>query len=260
MLGPNARIEIEDGDMPGADRRQSPARTLQTLRVAQSQPATGENADCLAHEISQPLSAVLCNAEAALRWLAKEPVHLYEAKQALARIIGNANRAGTIVSAARDLKRKHGCAATHIDINGMIAHILDLTDADLRRHAVEVEIELCDRPPPVAGHRDQLQQVIVNLVTNAIEAMSAVGRQRTLRIRTQSDTQGGFLVAVADSGAGLDRTKIERMFDPYFTTKRNGTGLGLWICRSIVESHGGRIWADSNLPHGSIFSFSLPAR
>jgi signal transduction histidine kinase len=217
-----------------------------------------ERAVCIVHEVIQPLTAMLTNAETAVLWLTRDPPNLDEAKQAIERIIGNSRRATDVVRNVRDLVRKSPPVTASFDMNGVIKDLLNLMSLDLRQHGVAVETELAENLKPISCDRVQLQRVVANLTTNGIEAMRAVDRQRTLRISTQANEHGDVLVAVEDSGKGLDESNIDRIFDPFFTTKREGMGLGLSICRSIVEAHGGRLWAAPNLPHGSIFRFIIP--
>jgi signal transduction histidine kinase len=225
-----------------------------------AQPMTiDQRAVSIVHEMIQPLTAMLTNAETAVLWLTRDPPNLDEAKQAVERIIGNSRRAADVVRNVRDLARKSLPLTADLDINEMIKDVLNLMSLDLRQHGVAVETELAENLKPISSDRVQLQRVVANLITNGIEAMSAVAdRQRKLRISTQLDKNGDVLVAVEDSGKGLDESDIDRIFDPFFSTKRDGLGLGLSICRSIVEAHGGRLSAMPNLPHGSIFSFVIP--
>ena len=219
----------------------------------------GERAVCIAHEVNQPLTAILTNAETALRWLTRDPANLDEVKRAIERIIGNSLRAADVVRGVRDLARKSPPVPNNLDINDLIRGLLNLVSLDLRHHRIAVEVDLAENLEPIRGDRCQLERVVANLVANGIEAMSMVqDRQRKLRIVTQLDKNGDVLVAVGDSGTGLDPALIDRIFDPLFTTKREGMGLGLWICRSIVAAHGGRLWATPDVPHGSIFQFVIP--
>jgi len=214
----------------------------------------------IAHEVNQPLAAILTSAEAALRWLATDPPNLLKAQQAIERVIRNGRRAANVTKGVRDLIRKSLPVADDLDINDVIRDVLDLSSVDLHCHAITVEAELADGLKPVKGDRTQLERLVANLVANGIDAMSAVeDRQRKLRISTRTCEPGTVLVTVEDSGIGFDPAKVEHIFDPFFTTKRDGMGLGLSICRSIVEAHGGRLSATPKCPHGSAFNFILPA-
>jgi signal transduction histidine kinase len=214
----------------------------------------------LAHEVSQPLAAVLTNAEAALRWLATEPVNVHEARQALKGVIGNSRRAASALEGVRASLGGLGPALSDVDVNGVVASVLDLMAPDVRRHGIEVETRFDDRLRPVRSGRGQLECVVSNLVRNGVDAMSEVeGGERKLRIRTRSNNEADVLVSVEDSGAGIHPRHVKQIFDPFFTTKRGGMGAGLWISRSIVEAHGGRLWATPNSPKGSVFQFVIPA-
>ncbi len=213
----------------------------------------------IAHEVNQPLSAILINANVAMFCLTKDHLDLDEARRAIEGIIGNTRRASAVVRSVRDLVREAPPAMASLDINALIEDVLEFMCFDLRRHGIAVEIDLAKALRPVRGDRVRLERVLVNLVTNGIDAMRAVrGRPRRLRIATRRE-HADVLVAVEDTGTGVDPAHIERIFDPLFTSKADGTGLGLSICRSIVETHGGRLWAAPNLPHGTTFSFVIPA-
>ena len=218
----------------------------------------GELAASIAHEVTQPLAAILTNAETCLRWLARDRPD--EARRAAERIINSGHRATEILKSIRALARKSSPEMTQLDINEAIREVLVLMRGELGRHNVSLETSLWDGLEPVIGDRVQLQQVILNLIVNGIEAMTAsIDHPRLLRVSSQMDGQGNVLIAVEDTGAGLDPTKMDRIFDAFFTTKPEGIGIGLSICRSIVEGRGGRLWASPNLPYGSIFRFTLPA-
>lgn len=219
----------------------------------------GELAASIAHEVNQPLMAIVTNAEACLLWLAKDKPNLDEARGAAERIVRNGHHAGDVVKTIRALARKSSPEMTVLDLNGIVVEMLDLMRAELRRNDVALEHDLPPGLEPIMGDRVQLQQVVVNMVMNGIDAMTSVAdRPRRLCVTTER-IEGGFLqVAVADSGTGIDPARLDRIFEPFYTTKPEGMGMGLSICRSIVEAHGGRLWADSHAPHGSIFRFILP--
>lgn len=214
----------------------------------------------IAHEVNQPLAAILINANVAMLCLAKTCPDLAEAREAIEDIIGNTERASAVVRGVRDFIREAAPVLADLDIAGVIEDALQLLHFELRRHAIVVETDLAVGLGPIKGDRVQLERVVVNLVKNAVEAMSAVRDwPRKLRIVTRLGHQSELLVAVEDSGTGIDPANIRRIFDPLFTSKRDGMGLGLSMCRSIVEAHGGRLWASPNRPHGSVFSFVLPS-
>jgi signal transduction histidine kinase len=214
----------------------------------------------VAHEVSQPLTAVLTNAQAALRWLTREPIDVHEARQALQGVIGNSRRAAYAIESFRASLDEVGPTLNSVEIKTVIASVLDLMAHDIGCHGIEVETQFDNGLKPVRSGPGQLECVVSNLVKNAVEAMSEVeAEQRKLRIRAASDKQDGVFVAVEDSGVGIHPRNAKRIFDPYFTTKRGGIGVGLWISRSIVEAHGGRLWVTRNSPKGSIFQFVIPA-
>lgn len=228
-----------------------------TKRGPMFQP--GETTSYLEHEVNQPLAAILMNAAAALRWLDREQPDLVEVRQAVERIVGNGHRACTILRGASAAARPLPDAMSRLDINDTIEDMLDLMRLDLLQRDVAVETELAADLAPVRGNRDQLQQVVVNLATNGIEAMNTVeDRQRKLKFSTRLASPGSVLVSVEDSGTGFDPAIAGKLFNPRFTTKPDGLGIGLSICRSIVQAHGGRLWAAPNTPHGSIFRFVVP--
>ena len=219
----------------------------------------GELASSIAHEINQPLAAMITNGDACLRWLANDRPNLNEARQSAQRIVRDGRRSSDIIRSVRALAGKSEPEMTQLDINDAIREVLVLTRSELHRHDVSLETALSGGLEPVMGDRVQLQQVILNLIMNGIEAMSAVMRQpRVLRVRSQIDRPGDLLIAVEDSGPGLAPETMDRLFDPFFTTKRSGMGMGLSICRSIVDAHGGRLWASPQSPRGAVFQFTVP--
>jgi len=242
-------------------------RAEEALRAAQAELARvarlttmGELAASIAHEVNQPLMAVVTNADTCLRWLAKEPSDVDEARQAAERVVSAGHRAADIIRTIRALARKSTPEMTRFDINAAIADVLTLTRGELHRHDVSFETELPAGLEAVLADRGQMQQVILNLIVNGIEAMTAdVHHPRVLRINSRMVEPGNILIAVADTGTGLDPAKVDYIFDAFFTTKPEGMGMGLSICRSIVEAHGGRLWASPNSPRGSIFQFTVPA-
>lgn len=220
----------------------------------------GELAASIAHEVNQPLMAVVTNADTCSRWLAQDPPDLDEARQAAERTVNAGHRAADIIRSIRTLARKSTPEMTRLDVSPAIAEVLTLTRGELQRHDVLLETELISGLKPVLGDRSQLQQVILNLIVNAIETMTAdIHHPRVLRVSCRMAQPDEVLIAVSDTGTGLDATNADRIFDAFFTTKPEGMGMGLSICRSIVEAHGGRLWASPNLPRGSVFQFTLPA-
>ncbi len=255
------RDEIGDFTATWRKRAEEAPQAAQAEVARAARPTTMvELAAAIAHEINQPLAAVVTNANACLRWLANDPPNLDEAREAAKRVVRDGSRASEVVESIRSLVGKGGTEKTSLDVNAVIQEVLALTRHELQRHRVSVRTELSAEVPRVLGDRVQLQQVVLNLIMNGIEAMTAVtGRPRLLLVRSQTDESGGALIAVEDSGTGLDPRIMDRIFDAFFTTKPNGTGLGLSICRSIVEAHGGRLWASPRTPHGTIFRLTVPA-
>jgi C4-dicarboxylate-specific signal transduction histidine kinase len=219
----------------------------------------GEMAASIAHEVNQPLAAVVTNGNACLRWLAGAAPNQGEACQAVERIIRDANRASKVIGQIRALFDKTPRHKDWVEVDGLIAEVIALTDSELFRNRVTVRTELAPDLPPVLGDGIQLQQVIMNLILNGAEAMStATDRPRELFIAAQRNSPEEVLVVVRDSGAGLDPQDLDRIFDAFYTTKPKGMGMGLSISRSIIESHGGRLWAARNEEHGATFQFTLP--
>lgn len=213
----------------------------------------------IAHEVTQPIAAMIFNAGAGLRWLATQPPHLTDARQSLTRIVEDGNRASEVISRIRAIIKKAPPPKEHLDINEVIHGIIDLTRGEVMKNDVTASIQLASGLPLVLGDRIQLQQVVLNLITNAVQAMSGVPDEtRELQISTGTDTSGGVLVAVRDTGPGLPPESFDRLFDAFYTTKPDGLGMGLSICRSIIEAHDGRLWATANGPRGAIFQFTLP--
>jgi PAS domain S-box-containing protein len=239
-------------------------RAEEALREAQAElsrvarlTTMGELTASIAHEINQPLGAVVNDATACVRWLAAQ--NLEEARQSAAMVIEAAHRAAEIIGRIRALAQKAPPEKNWLDLNDTIRDVIALTRSELQGHRVLLRVELRGDLPPILADRIQLQQVLLNLMMNAIEAMSGVGEgQRELVVRSARDESKSMLVAVQDSGPGPDPKSLERLFDAFYTTKAHGLGLGLAISRRIIEAHGGRLWATANAPRGAIFQFTLP--
>jgi PAS domain S-box-containing protein len=228
------------------------------LTHANRAAAVGQVTASVAHEVSQPITAMLCNAEAALRWLGSQPANVEEVRRALASIVTDANRAGDVINWIRALIKKTPARKESIDVNSAILDVVTIARSELLRHGVSLQTYLTTGLPLIEGHRVQLQQVFLNLILNAVEAMSCLDEgARELRISTSADASNGVLVAVRDSGPGLDAKTVNRLFEPFYTTKPEGMGMGLAICHSIIEAHGGRLWAGANEPRGAVFQFTL---
>ncbi|MPR11983.1 PAS domain S-box protein [Microvirga tunisiensis] len=212
----------------------------------------------IAHEVNQPLGAIVTNASAALRWLAHEPPNLGEACEILERIARDGHRASEVIGRVRSLLQKKAAVAEQVNLDDLIQNVAALAHGEVVQHRILLRTELAPNLLPVMGDQVQLQQVLLNLVLNGIEAMMDVAeRPRELVIRSRRE-KAGVLVAVQDAGVGLDPQNAERMFEAFYTTKPAGMGMGLAICRSIIEAHGGRLWASANEPQGAVFHFSLP--
>jgi len=220
----------------------------------------GELTASIAHEVNQPLAAIVTNSNACLRWLGGATPNLAEARQAVERIIKDGYRASEVISRVRSLVKKAPPRNDLVDLNKVIVEVLALAQNEARRNRVFMKRELASDLPPVIGDRVQLQQVILNLIMNGLEAMAKVNEgARELTVSSSKDESDNLIVAVRDSGVGLDQADLERVFDAFFTTKPDGMGMGLAICRTIIESHGGRLWATANSPSGAVFQFTLPA-
>jgi PAS domain S-box-containing protein len=235
-------------------------RELQAEMAHANRVATmGQLTGSIAHEINQPIGATIVGAQAALRWLGRQPPDLEEARRSLAQIVKDGMRAGEVVGRVRDLIKKAPLRRDLLEINGLIREVIELTHGESTRHCVSAKFELAEGLPLIRGDRVQLQQVILNLIINAVEAMSGVSDgARELLISTGKAESGDVLVFVRDSGPGLAPVAGERIFEAFYTTKTTGLGMGLSISRSIVEAHGGRLWATANEPRGAIFQFTLP--
>ncbi|MFH0297917.1 ATP-binding protein [Bradyrhizobium sp. 31Argb] len=218
----------------------------------------GELAASLSHEITQPIAAAHINACAALNFLGKQPPDLSEARQALGCIVRDSDRARDIVGRIREQIKKTPPRKERFDLNAAINEVIVLARSATIRNGVSVQTRLAEGLLPVHGDRVQLRQVFLNLILNAVEAMGSVeAGARELSISTEQD-HTGVVVAVRDSGPGIDPHHLERVFEAFYTTKSNGTGMGLSICRSIIEAHGGRLWAEANEPRGAVFQFTVP--
>jgi two-component system sensor kinase FixL len=242
-------------------------RTEEALHKVQAELAhvtrvttLGEMTTSIAHEVNQPLGAVVNNASACLRWLAGEAPNLEEARQSARLIIADGHRASEIIGRIRALVKKSPPRKDRLDINETILEVIALTRSEAQKNRLSLQTQLSSDLPLILGDRIQLQQVILNLIINAIEAMSGVGEgPRELLLGSRKDDSQGVLVRVRDSGPGLDPKSLDRLFTAFYTTKPQGMGMGLAISRSIIEAHGGRLWASANEGRGATFEFTLPA-
>lgn len=242
-------------------------RTEETLQVTRTELARaarittiGELTASIAHEVNQPLAAVVANADACVAWLSREQPDLVEARAAADRATQGATRASEVIARIRSLITKATPEKSHVKLNQVIKETAALTAGQASKNNVTIEFELSPDLPYVLGDSIQLQQVIVNLLMNGIEAMSSVpDGPRTLVIRSEPASGGQIRISVKDSGIGVSADIMPRLFEPFFTTRSKGMGMGLSISRSIIEAHGGRLWAESNGSGGSIFQFTLPS-
>jgi signal transduction histidine kinase len=219
----------------------------------------GQLTASIAHEVNQPIAATKVNAQAALRWLNRDAPDLEEVRQLLARMANDSDRAGNVVSRIRDLVKKAPPQMEPLHMNEAISEVIELTRGEAAKSGVSVQTQFAESLPPVRADRTQLQQVILNLILNAVQAMNESGLAlRELQIGTEANGSDGVLISIRDSGPGIRQENLDRLFDPFYTTKQAGMGMGLAICRSIVEGHGGRIWATANVPQGAAFHFTLP--
>jgi signal transduction histidine kinase len=228
-------------------------------REREARLMTGDTVSAsIAHEVNQPLSAMVTHAAAGLRWLDRATPDLDEAKAAFKRIAVDGHRAGAVIGSIRAIFKKDVRPRTSLDINELIGEALGLVRGELQMHRVSVQAEPNENLPWVKGDRVQLQQVLLNLITNAIESMAASDGARVLGVSSEVQSSSSVMVSVKDTGTGVDPEDVDRIFNPLFTTKSHGMGMGLSICRSIIEAHEGRLWVAPNTPHGSVFHFILP--
>jgi len=243
-----------------------PKRAEEALQKAQSELAhvarlttMGELTASIAHEVNQPLAAVVTNGEACLQWLAAEPPNLDEVRKTVTKIVRDGERAGEVIRRIRSFLKKTPSQMGPLDINELIRGVVVLTHAEVMRNTISLQTDLAPDIPTVLGDHIQLQQVILNLIVNAIEAISATNdRPRQLVVGSHRHGLDQVVVAVRDSGVGIDPSDLVHLFDAFFTTKPNGMGMGLSISRSIIEAHGGRLWATPNEGGGATFQFTLP--
>jgi signal transduction histidine kinase len=251
--------DVLQADLTSIATSEQRFRTMQAELAHANRLATlGQLTASITHEVKQPLAAVLLNAQAAQRFLARQPPDLEGGKKAMDRAVQDCIRAAEVVDRTRALGRKEAERKDSVEINKAIAEVIGLTRNELLKNSVEVQTQLAEGLPVIQGSRVQLQQVMLNLIVNAIEAMSQTGDdRRDLLISTRSQADC-ILIAVRDSGPGLPEGAIERAFEAFYTTKSSGLGMGLSICRSIIEDHGGRLWAAANEPNGAAFQFTIP--
>jgi signal transduction histidine kinase len=232
-----------------AQRREREARLMTGDAVAAA----------IAHEAKQPLTGMITNAEAGVRWLDRAMPDLDEAKVAFKEIVATGHRAAAVIESIRAIFKKGALNRTSFDVNDLVRESLALVRADLQKHRILVQAEADAQLPPVSGDRIQLQQVLLNLITNAIDSMAAKDGPRVLCVRSEAHDDGNVLVSIQDTGIGIGQQDADRIFNPLFTTKSGGMGMGLSICRSIIQAHDSRIWVAPNKPQGAVFQFILLA-
>jgi C4-dicarboxylate-specific signal transduction histidine kinase len=242
-------------------RRERQYREMQSALAHANRITTmGQLTASIVHEVKQPITATATGAEAALRWLDRQPPNLEEARQIVADIVKDSHRAGDVIDRMRDLIKKAPPQKDRVEINGAIREVIELTYSEAVKNGVSVQTQFAESLPLIQGDRVQLQQVMLNLITNAIQAMSGLAAGvRELRITTENTESEGVRLGVRDSGPGLSSENFQRLFEPFYTTKPEGMGIGLSICRSIIEAQGGRLWAIPCEPQGTLFQFTIPA-
>lgn len=232
-------------------------RTISELLRLNRMVTAGELSVSIAHEVNQPLAGIVANANAGMRWLTSETPDIVKAGAAFKQIVDAGHHASDVIASVRALVSRRVEERLPLEINELIRHAILLERLELEKYRVSLTIELGESLPEIVGDRVQLLQVVLNLVRNAIEAMEAKST-RILRIVSQTDESGGVLVSIEDTGLGMDEQELSRIFDSFFTTKAHGLGIGLSICRSIIDSHDGRLWATSAVGRGSVFHVKLP--
>jgi C4-dicarboxylate-specific signal transduction histidine kinase len=254
----NEALQAESLERKHAEeaRREAQAELARVSRVT----TMGELTASLAHEVNQPIAAAVTNANTCLRWLTRDHPDLEEAREAASRIVKDATRAAGIISRVRLLFKKSAPQREFVDVNEAIREMIVLLRSEATRYNITVRMELAADLPRIMGDRVQLQQVLTNLIANSIDAVKEVDGVRELAVKSQGTEKEEILVSVSDTGVGLPPEQTEQIFNAFFTTKPHGTGMGLRISRSIVESHGGRLWAADNSPRGASFYFTLPMK
>ena len=252
----NMRLEEQIAERKHAEEalREAQADLTRASRLS----SMGELSASLAHEIKQPIAAAITDANTCLRWLSRDQPDLAEARAAASRIVQDGKRASEIVNRVRLLFQKDNLQRELIDLNEVVHEMKLLLHSEAMKFRILVRTDLAADLPQVLGDRVQLQQVLMNLMMNSIDAMKDADGPRELNVQSQRADNGQVLISVSDTGVGLPSQQADRIFNAFFTTKANGTGMGLRISRSIVESHGGRLWAVDNSPRGATFQFTVP--
>ena len=265
ILGPSGDLVEYVGTIIDVTDRRQAEKERERLREAQADlahasrmTAMGELTASLAHEVNQPITAAVNGASTCVRWLTRENPDLVEAREAALGVIRNAKRAADIINRIRSISKKGESKRQLADVNELIREMIALLRSETNRYSISVSTELDPELPKVMADSVQVQQVLMNLIMNGIDAMKEVDRERDLVICSQRTENRQLMISVSDSGVGLPPQQTDKIFDPFFTTKPHGIGMGLRISRSIVESHGGRLWAFDNSSHGATFCFTLP--
>jgi C4-dicarboxylate-specific signal transduction histidine kinase len=257
-------VDLTDSKQAEAKARETERRNREAqseLEHANRVAIVGQLSASIAHEVNQPIAAAVTNADTALRWLNAQSPNLEKARQALGRILENGKRAGEVIAGIRALIKKESPRRERVTVNETILEVIAMTQGEALKNGVSVRTQLAKGLPVIEANKVQLQQVILNLIINAIQAMTGVDEgSRELLISTGDAVSEGVLIAVTDSGPGLAPAGFERLFEAFYTTKPSGLGMGLPICRSIIEAHGGRLWATANVPRGAVFQFTAPIR
>jgi len=250
-------LEVSRHDLPLEQAeealRQAQAEIARVSRVT----TMGELTASLAHEVNQPIAAAITDANTCQRWLAGDSPNLEEAREAAMRVVKDTRRAAEIISRTRLLFKKGAAERELVDVNEVIREMIVLLRNETGQHSISIRTDFASDCPLVMADRVQLQQVLMNLMMNSIDAMKDVEGTRELAIKSQREKED-LRISVSDTGVGLPSQQADQIFNAFFTTKVHGTGMGLRISRSIVESHGGRLWAAENSPHGATFTFTLP--
>ena len=250
------RTDIEDRKQAEEALQKTKAELAHVARLT----TMGELTSSIAHEVNQPLTAIVTGGNACLRWLSNDPPNVTEARELVSRIVKDGHRASDVVRRIRGFFKKTAPEKVSLEINHLIKDVIAMVPGELSRNRVQVKTELAVDLPPVIGDPIQLQQVLLNLLINSIEAMSKADRPRELLIKSQRYESDSVLVAVQDNGAGFDEQEADQLFEAFYTTKPNGLGLGLSISRTTIEAYGGRLWATTNSGDGATFQFTLPAK
>jgi C4-dicarboxylate-specific signal transduction histidine kinase len=231
---------------------------LRQRREREARLMTGDAvAASIAHEIKQPLTAIVASADAGFRFLDRSTPNLERAKEALKRIVRDGHRAGVVVESIRANFRNDERTTSSLDVNELIQEALSLERSDLQKHRILVQVEVAGQLPEVRGNRVQLQQVLINLIRNAIDSMASEDQPRVLCVKSVACGPDGVTISVGDVGPGISSEHLDRLFSPLFTTKSDGMGMGLSICRAIIEAHEGRLSFSPNIPRGAVFQFTL---